>query len=356
MTAETGDKTLLPLYDVMVGIYVTVPPLEQFVVRHLGETLDQLTPPGDLKQRLFKLVEWCRQRGKGPDVVKALFSEHGGNPEVRALHARFFPGSAVGVPVSAASAFARHCLGEDLVFINRKGLRKALQAIESGSGRNVLVVSGGSGTGKTFTYRLILHGAKQYAYQLVWVNLREELLPGAGPDALAKAVLHQMAISPEGLPPQGPQNAARWAPEIASWMVGKMRAAQQQQKWWLVIDGIDRDATSEELRMLLTHLAAKMEPTLPNVRLCLLGYDEPPGRLLTPANARYDSTSSIGRADLENFFLQAYKEFGQTASPEVTTATVDGVPEALPGQSYELRQLHDLVCAALQSLFMQEAA
>ncbi|AKJ08090.1 hypothetical protein ATI61_107524 [Archangium gephyra] len=360
MPVDSSDNIFVSLVEALKGVYPSQHDLELLAGLGLGASLDHLTPPGTLEYRIFKLVERYDAEAKVPKLVHAVHSHRPGDPKVRALFARFFPGS-VPVPTEAtqgaASPFDCYRLGEDTLFLDRKELRKALRAIESGSGRNVLVITGRRGSGKTFTCRLLQHGANQHGYQIVVVNLREELLPGDGPDVLARSLLRQMGLSVNELPAQGQESATRWILNIVHWMVGLIRNAQSNKKWWLVIDGFERDVTPEEVRLLVTHLAAKIDLSLPNVRLGLLGYDEPPAPPLTPARARFEKLGRINQSDIEEFFAQAFQERGQPVSPDILKVASERVLQKLPqGDPDDMRILHDLVQEALQLLFTPEVA
>jgi AAA ATPase-like protein/effector-associated domain 1 (EAD1)-containing protein len=360
MPVDSGDNLFVSLVEALKGAYRSEQELELLAGMGLRASLDQLTPPGTLEYRIFKLVEKYDAEAKVPELVQAVHSQRPGDARVHALFARFFPSPArapAGAPQGPASPFDCYRLGEDTLFLDRKELRKALRAIESGSGRNVLVITGTRGSGKTFTCRLLQHGAVQHGYQIVVVNLREELLPGDGPDVLARSLLRQMGLSVNDLPAQGQASAARWTLDIVNWMVGLIRSAQLNKKWWLVIDGFERDVTPAEVRLLVTHLAAKIEPSLPNVRLGLLGYDEPPAPPLTPAKARFESLGRISQPDIEEFFAHAFQERGQPVDSGILKQVSSRVLQELPqGDPDEMRILHDLVQEALQLLFTPEVA
>jgi hypothetical protein len=335
--------------------------LDMFVGLRLDANLASFSPVGaSLQYIIFNLIKWCRTEGRFDELIRTLYEEYPHLPKVSELHERVFPdaqpapGPAGGVP---RGAHLPCCLGRDTVFIDRENLLRAIHDVETFGGSNVLVVKGARRSGKSFSYRLIKHLAPRYRYRLVWIDLREELMPGSGPDTLVRALLYQMGLDTRGVPEQGPCTGERWAQELANWLVGVLHPHQTTTKWWIVVDGFGECFLPVEVRTLLLRIAGRVAAVLPNIRLGLLGYDEVITRPLCD-QVRTEDFLPIGLDELKSFFRQAFQQHEQVADESVINTIVERVLNAyqdVPKEHPEaLRILHDLVRDSVHSLFVAD--
>jgi hypothetical protein len=360
--ADGPPKNLSALaQDALLEAFRSYSELDMFVDLQLAANLANFSPVGaTLEYTVLIFIRWCRTEGRFDELVRALSPRYTHLPKVRELYESVFPNAQ---PVAAAAGGARRsahlpcCLGVDTVFIDRENLRRAIEDVENHRGSNVLVIKGARHSGKSFSYRLIKHLAPRYKYRLVWLDLREELTPGSGPDALVRALLHQMGLDTRGLPEQGQCTGERWAQELANWLVGVVQTHQANNRWWIVVDGFSDCFVPMEVRTVLLRIAGKVAAVLPNIRLGLLGYDEVITRPLCD-EIRTESVAPIGLDELKGFFRQAFQEHEQIADERVIDTIVERVLDAYrevpEGHPEALRILHDLVRDAVHSLLVAD--
>lgn len=332
--------------------------LDLFVDNHLGETLGNIValnvPGADHRWVILGVVRWARKEGQIDRLVKALHDHHGHHASVRALVRQVFPGApSTGAAAPAWTAHLPCCIDDATVVIGRERLQRAIEVVERRNGVNVVVVQGPPRSGKTFTYRVIDALAPVYNYRVAWLHLRDDVAAGSGPEAFVRALLYQMGLGAIALPERGGDPIERWTETLVDWVIGQLRPLRAGgAPWWIIVDGCDAPGASG-LRVLLRRLAAKIHVVLRrDVRLCLLGYDEPlpdPLRGLQP-----EVLAPIGERELARFFRLAFEQHGEDIDDEAIAAAVDCVlarHRAIAGDRPDaLGSLHDVVRDAVRAL------
>ena len=352
MSDGSGGAFFQRLHSAMLGAYQDRDDLEMMLALAFGKNLDAYASNAALPWQVFELCQWFEKRSTLDELLRAAFT-HAPRVtiEIRSLFVQRFPSPAPVVARDGADVvwfaamsppFSSCCLGPDTVFVSRMALRNALYTMEPGGNRRVLVVTGADRSGKSFTHELIQHVAIHFKRRMVWIDLKHDLPAEGGAAALAARILSRMGLTV-------PASSEHRVPAILDGMVGAMNNARGT--WWIVLDGFERGAISHEVRELITGLAIQIGSALFEIRLALLGYDEP---ILRPLLDRVhpEHIKAIDEAALSHFFYCAFHEHGHEPDPEAIQAAVKIVWELLPTSGTErLRALNQLLCDAVQQLF-----
>lgn len=138
-------------------------------------------------------------------------------------------------PPPSQDPFEAIVLRRDLPFLDRQQLRKALRVTITGNDYPILLVNGPSGSGKSFTARLLDHLVKQLP-QLEHCIVRTP--DGSDPPSaldVAKDMLAHLGAGSDCLPPQA-TNSKRWPRELANEVaVALKKRTEAQAKTWLTM-------------------------------------------------------------------------------------------------------------------------
>jgi hypothetical protein len=150
-------------------------------------------------------------------------------------------------------------------FIGRPGLRKFLKAMNTPTGRKVLLVtSDRRKVGKTYSKELLTFVSDK----VVPIDLDQD---DYNPGNLAARIAGLMGIEPALVPPQGQQQAARWNQELVEWLVPFVPDPAATTVWWIVLDGFRQKIPSEATQDFIAQLAQRIQGTQ-RFRLILINY------------------------------------------------------------------------------------
>jgi hypothetical protein len=165
-------------------------------------------------------------------------------------------------------------------FVNRADLRARLQALTAAQGSTLLLITGQPQTGKSFSFYLAQHIARQHGY----ITSQFEVAKTPQPDELASEILDRIGVALE-LRPKGNESAERWAEKLA----GQVKDALETRATprLLVFDGFpvppqpplpaetasfivrlakySDEELRASLRVLLVQFTATLPPTLDDV-------------------------------------------------------------------------------------------
>ncbi len=247
------------------------------------------------------------------------------------------------------------------VFIDRQKLRETLRQFVGDPEKSVLLVDGGPGSGRSYTYNLIRHIGQHEGFRPARVTLSHT----STADKVIRRLAEFLADPQAGVAPLNPTELNDLLPSIddaVHWMVGRATAADDQ--FWLVLDECDRlDPSSDmwdfigQLALAIYEHAAVRGDQAP--RLVLLGYG--PSMRQLPYDLRgslsWDTARVAEPADLRNFFNQYFHESppgvlgtGPPAEAEIAEFVEVAVQEVLraaeeaeDGESYMRR-----ICTAAE--------
>jgi len=212
-----------------------------------------------------------------------------------------------------------------LVVLDRAALTQALgQLADRASQTKILVVNGPRGSGKSFTFQIIVRFAEQVqTIRLAYVDLAHDPVPG--PVDLARELALRMGLSPDPVPPEHAQ-AARYVRELAIWLVGRAQASDRD--WWWTLDGLSSPALPAETRDLVRALAAEVRYAS-SVRLVLLDFNEPLSADVWPFVFR-EELPPIGEREVRDFIHDLAVRQGIAITPPMLDGLVSEALGYLP--------------------------
>jgi hypothetical protein len=224
--------------------------------------------------------------------------------------------------VVAAPYYA--CFAESRPFVDREDLRPVLERLHAPKPAalkkpRILVVGGNPKTGKTYTKYLISHLGAQYGFEVRIIDLWSG---DPTPASVATRIASQMKLS--DIPEPGTEQLTRFLTIFFDRFVGQVAKSA----WWIVLDGFEQISVSQELTEFIGQLAMKINDSLPNVRLVLLGYNAKlPGNVLRIVEQ--DATKEITRGELVKFFQQFYSEYGPSLDKQTLEPLIDAHADQL---------------------------
>jgi len=308
------------IQDALLEAFPTRVSLEEMTQRRLNVPLDTISTGGNLRIDVFRLItEWAYPAGKVEALIQGAYTHKSDNPKLRGLYGKYIGALPVDLP-----PYARCYLGAGVVFVNRNSLRRALSSIHTHSVKTALIVRGKPRSGRTWTHWLIRHEMKRLGYNLVWVDLLDDLPPEPTPADLALVILGSMGLNVQDLPVQGEESADRWVLRLLTRIVGQLQTLPNDKTWWIVIDGFSRGAIPPTIYDFLMRLAAHIVNSIPRCRLALLGYDDTVPAKLTGL-IYLDEITPPTQGDIEAFFRCALQEQGLVVNEEVIRAAANEV-------------------------------
>ncbi len=237
------------------------------------------------------------------------------------------------------------------VMVDRRGLRAALRGMAHVTGRRILVVKGGDRSGKSHSVQLISYlRLVRGGFTPVIVDLRdfdwkaalgEIVEPADVADRLVRMMRYDFTL------PDKPRDGqwSRWVQDFC--IQFESRAIDDTKQWWIVIDTLDKVLVQQSVLDLIKELALRINRTLTNLRLVLIGYGETfPGSVLPIVDE--EVIHPIGQDELIEFFALAFDQLGHVCDQDVVAAAVRRVlDQADPGRPDFLDRLGALAYAEL---------
>lgn len=247
-------------------------------------------------------------------------------------------------------------LQSGLIFWNRKDLRDAAKSMFKLGGRSILLVNGGSGSGKSYTAEWLQHAKWLRAgFVLGTPVLSEDTSSGsadAGSEAAIESDLREMArqivkaldLTPmmAQLPTMQGKSLNQFADRLSEWVLdhlpanggpasgGPANGAASQ--YWIVLDGYGKAGTSPACRALVPALARRaVRPGPKRDRVRLVLCDFPAGDLAAVRVESYLTEETIPALSVDHVKL-AIRAGLARAHQTFTDDDVDGVLETAQEQ------------------------
>jgi hypothetical protein len=243
------------------------------------------------------------------------------------------------------------CLSGSHIMVNRARLRAALRDdLCKPSGKRILVIKGSPQSGKSHSLQLLAHLQTALGrFELVHVDLEEcTQMAGLGSinaEDLAGYIINQMDGYEKSLPPDPTDTQhARWIIKFCNEIEKKARTDTRQ--WWVVIDGFNKVLLPPPTRDLIKAFANRVNLTLANFRIVLIGYSDTFLPAVEP-HVIEEQIVAFGTEELWEFFDKAFTERkldwkSKTVEEkrkdiqEAVTAVLTKVDQTKAGYMYEL--------------------
>lgn len=219
-------------------------------------------------------------------------------------------------------------------FLDRKEVREALQR---NGGFGAVAINGPPGVGKSHCYELALFATNvSGSAQVVPVDLKKAGGYSMSAEDLMRDLARQMAFTLELFPMTKDPLPGRWAQELTSWFIGRLRASQKP--WLIVLDGFGHPLLPSETRELILRMVEALR-TVPDSKLMLIEFE-------VPDSARnYVNETPLCELcdeDLKSFLQAAGRHRAIEVSEESVSAFASAVesrltiPKGAPGRTAEL--------------------
>jgi hypothetical protein len=288
------------------------------------------------------------------DLITAAISDHPLDPALIAIEAEL----KTFAPPPATNPFEVSVLGGGHVMVNRTTLRNALKELCTAHGRRILVVKDGPTvaahpqqrikTGKSHTSQMVsylaqVHGGfKFFRIDLETVNRSIEAGLQIQPYHIGKSLTAFLGCK-ELL--EEPPKDGQWARWTLDFCDAFEKAAKAAGPVWLVIDSFHVVLLPLATVGLLKELAMRINTTIPDFRMLLLGYPETLHPLIPVCE---DVLDIFGEDALIEFFARAYAEKNAAFDEAKVAANVEAVLKDLdPKQPDFVARIGSLVVAEL---------
>lgn len=318
-----NDQRALQLRNALLSAFPTRSALAEMLRLRLNVVLDHVAGEQNLAAAVLQVIEWAEAQGRTRALIAAARRANPGNPALQAIRFHTIATAATataGLQGPRPEGGSPDPFGAYLLkgrpFLDRRVLRDHLRRLADGSAE-ILVVSGPPGSGRSYSWELIVHvAAALETIRLVRVNVEPGLDGGQfGPQALAE----RLGIYPPDLGANVPAGASRTPGVIATWLVNEFAGSGEQ--WWIVLDGFEHRDLPRETRDLLDGMMVLVSAPEHRGRLglILLAYDE--SRI--PESVRpfvlVEQLGPLTRDDVGSFFETYFRDAGQT----ITAADID---------------------------------
>jgi hypothetical protein len=310
------------LRNLFLRLLPTEPELRLFLHDRVGgRELDQVSLAPNLTLIVSEMIGEASKKGWLDELVDAFGKEFPQDTSLAAFIREATPAS----PRRAQAEPYDACFVESHPFVNRGPLRELLRSLHAPKPKalkkpRILIIRGNTKSGKSHTKYLINHLAAKYGFEKAFVDLASNGGDVSRP-TVARTIGALMRLT--GVPQPGTEQLTRWALNFFADFVGQIGDSA----WWLVIDDFEHVSVSDELAEFIDELAGKINLSLPNVRLILIGYKREPLSTVSRIVVQ-ETTEPISDEQLANFFAQFYREYGPAlGDDELSDKIAEHVPE-----------------------------
>lgn len=220
-------------------------------------------------------------------TIQALLGEFGAHDEAAVLRGAAARASAPGVTVAPGWP-SQAVLIAGRPMINRAPLRQVLQdhVDQHGSAPPVVMVDGPPGSGRSHSWFLIQHVAREAGIEAVKVDLMAPILEQQTLPHIARLLTRKMRIVPHIVEPTTvaatPETVAeRWAEEVSNGWSERT----PQRSMWIAIDSLDRPLPPDVQRFMCALAARRLSHDMMDCVFFFLGAGQDygvddPGRLV----------------------------------------------------------------------------
>ena len=301
-----------------------------------GRDLQMRATLGDLIIHAVNLAV-AQQGQRYPNALLEILNELAttGDPAIIAIQNKVQNKLAALGPLSApanpASCLLDNLLTGNFPFMNRTVLRSKLTSLLSPHGAPLFVVNGQPGSGRSYSRNLIEHcyiRANPFRHVPIVPQLDPQLAEEALPEDLAVEIVNGMGLEPnrQSLPERNRSvTINQYGKRLAVWLLEHLKA-EDQNVYWIVLDGYGCDELYDWTRSFISSLAVKITAGLyrQKVKLILLNY---PNDKLEAVEDHYDEeviqTVTVG--DLRAYLEWWYQSKEETFTPQDVTDTIEAL-------------------------------
>lgn len=336
------------LSKAMIAAFPRRSDLEDFVLLTTGETLDYYSSrPDSLSDDVRRVILHAQANAWLHDLLESLVDRNPGDPEFTGVRRELLARPS---PPPADPWLA--CIVRDAPFVDREPLRDAMRDLETDGGRQVLVVHGDPGTGKTHTTEFVRWRARECGHEFVSIDL-EQMARLSGRDGLIwpETVAHRLRDLLNldlDLPAreEEDQQYARWNLSTCDKLTGALIDVAKY--WWVVVDSFNLVPLPQATADFFKEFAIRVDASLPRLRLVLLGFNES----LRPdleRHAHREHTRYPSQEELALYFTRLHESVGRAPQPEQVADSVQRVFSAVdPDAPARMRNLADAVAAEVK--------
>jgi len=320
------------LADAIAGAFPDIATLTVFLRNKLGIKIDDVSRDV-LSVTIDALIARYEARGRAELVLMLeKFSER--TNEVLSAVARNLINKLPAAPFFEAFEHGDPCQSlfpRDSALLNRDEvrIRMAELRLQNGGGARTLIVDGVRASGKTHTFELVRHVAATGAppFRHVYVDLRGEIAGGYDAGELMKTFARKIKLNVKDMPDKQAQTS-KWLRELRDWFIGELN--DQDEHWWLVIDGVSQTDTMQDVRDMISLLVAEAEQNTDSLRLVLLGCADP-GIIQSGKKVVIAQTVPFGGDDVKAFVRTACKRarvsIGEPLIDEAAATILSDLPD-----------------------------
>jgi Effector-associated domain 1 len=306
--------------------------------------------------RALLAIKEAQAKGWLLDLIAEAREEYPADPALRAFEDEL----KVLAPGAHIDPFQVCRLSGGHILVNRSTLRKALGELAKPAGKRILVVQDDPAlatstgerikTGKSHTLQMISYLQQVVGgFEIARLDLEaESRAVGSGkliqPRDLAKSLTALMGCKHILSDPPGDGQWARWNLEFCNDFEKAVKAAPRT---WIVVDSFHLVLLPADTIDLLKELATRVNTTLPNMRMVLLGYSSSFHPSVRPT-VEDEILRLIGEDELAEFFARADLEMARPLNEDKVAEKVLAVLDGLdPSQPDFIVKVSSLVIAEL---------
>jgi hypothetical protein len=318
------------LHRALQARYLTPASMENMLLLRLDRHFQHIVVAGSTyPQDVLAVIQAAEAEGWLLPLVRQLCHDVPADQELKALEAELAPLA----PPPGVDHFDVCRLG-NRVMVDRKRLRDSLRQLSTTQSERIMVVTGEKSSGKSHSFQLISYlRAFRGGFSLALIDLEayRQVLdvtrePELTPDYIARTLVKKLQYDLGRLEPPRDSQWARWVLDFCDDLEAR---AQEDDRWcWVVIDGFGSVPLAEATVDLIKDLAVRINKSLPQFRLILLGYG---GGFTHDVldHVTWESTEPIGIEELLEFFGRAYQQLRIPATNDKVVNTVTRVLSGL---------------------------
>lgn len=286
-----------------------------------GHGLDYWTPKDDLERQIEALIRKVDDKALLEPILDEARERKPGNKRLEALATWL----RVSVLIEPDDAFdAIRIFGAPM--IDRADFRTKLKLLRTDTVPPVLLVHGDRYTGKSWSIRLVNHGArKSDDISLVVVDLTD--YEGRVVDAAKLGALIAVEVDSDKDPPEPNEEMdSQWIKQYCGWLRREFKRAGGS--WWIVIDDLQKVVLAESAKDFIYALGQQIPTSMPMVRLIIVSYHDADALATGVGSLEIDpvpklTIDQIGE-ELANFFAAVYLEREHAAGRDCTADELQG--------------------------------
>jgi hypothetical protein len=292
--------------------FPTMEELEMFADEALDLNINEI-PAASLTTLARRLVRWCEKVGREADLFEGARKARPGHAnlmvQVAAAERTLTLTGPVGWYREPSNPVEACIIRGRAVLFNRTQLRTHVKELLSVDGRNVLVVHGAKGSGRSHSLEFVVHvRARLETFRTVIVDL-EKFPVDVDPRDVVQHMAEELAMPPDPSWPDG--QPARVNISLVTAFTRHIDSLDEPV--WVIVDGYDHMKAHREVIELFAELAERAEGDRLNLRLMLLGWDEPLRPKLDSV-VLHETIDPMDRNVLVEFFTRFLSDQQQPAS------------------------------------------